>query len=233
MISNMQRLFFSTGSRYKIEQLRRLGVPFSSAALEVREERLPGESANILAARLASDKSIAGMRHMVRDLASDPPRDDILGDLLCGSLGADQVITYTPLHSTPQILNKPITRQRAIDQLMLLQGKTHLLLCAITLTVVRFRRLGHELVPLDTAIFRDTTTIRMHMRSLSIAEAAAYVDRDTPLDCAGSYRIESYGISLFDRLRGDDYTAIIGLPLTRVHHLLRDAGFETSPQEPV
>jgi septum formation protein len=50
------------------------------------------------------------------------------------------------------------------------------------------------------------------------------VRRDKPLDCAGSYRVEALGVALFDRLSGDDFTAIIGLPLTRVVALLERFG---------
>jgi predicted house-cleaning NTP pyrophosphatase (Maf/HAM1 superfamily) len=40
----------------------------------------------------------------------------------------------------------------------------------------------------------------------------------------GSYRIEDAGIALFERVRGDDYTGIVGLPLMGVAGLLRDVG---------
>lgn len=46
-----------------------------------------------------------------------------------------------------------------------------------------------------------------------------------PLDCAGAYKIEAGGIRLFHSTRGDDPTAIEGLPLTRVWSLLLDAGW--------
>jgi predicted house-cleaning NTP pyrophosphatase (Maf/HAM1 superfamily) len=50
------------------------------------------------------------------------------------------------------------------------------------------------------------------------------VARDEPLDCAGSYKVETLGISLFESISGQDFTAIEGLPLMRVAALLRDAG---------
>ena len=54
------------------------------------------------------------------------------------------------------------------------------------------------------------------------------MQRDQPLDCAGSYKLEEGGIQLFESMEGDDYTAIIGLPLTRVMSMLIRAGFTTS-----
>jgi septum formation protein len=62
------------------------------------------------------------------------------------------------------------------------------------------------------------------MRPLSDEAIAEYVHRDAPLDCAGSYRVESLGIALFESLHGDDFTAIIGLPLTHVVTLLARFG---------
>ncbi|MEC9399192.1 MAG: Maf family protein, partial [Myxococcota bacterium] len=44
-------------------------------------------------------------------------------------------------------------------------------------------------------------------------------------DCAGSYMLEQGGIQLFSAMRGDDYTAIVGLPLTRVWDLLEANGY--------
>ena len=61
------------------------------------------------------------------------------------------------------------------------------------------------------------------MRPFDRAEAAAYVARCRPVDCAGGYRIEDAGIQLFERIVGDDPTGIEGLPLMAVARLLREA----------
>ena len=52
----------------------------------------------------------------------------------------------------------------------------------------------------------------------------AYVELRAPLDCAGGYRIEDEGVRLFERIRSDDHTGIIGLPLLATARLLREAG---------
>jgi septum formation protein len=66
----------------------------------------------------------------------------------------------------------------------------------------------------------------MRMRALPEAALAAYVAADQPLDCAGSYKIEGRGIALFEAAAGQDYTGIIGLPLTAVVTLLARAGVD-------
>jgi septum formation protein len=52
------------------------------------------------------------------------------------------------------------------------------------------------------------------------------VAAERPLDCCGAYKIESLGIALFERIEGDDFTAIPGLPLIALGRLLRESGFE-------
>jgi len=73
------------------------------------------------------------------------------------------------------------------------------------------------------ALFVDRT--RLVMRPLQKDEIERYVDADLPFDCAGSYKIEARGISLFDRIETEDFTAITGLPLIRLSRQLRELGF--------
>lgn len=66
--------------------------------------------------------------------------------------------------------------------------------------------------------------VDVQFRHLTAAEIARYVEVDTPLDCAGSFRWESLGVALFERLVSDDPTALEGLPLIAVCDMLRAAG---------
>jgi septum formation protein len=63
-------------------------------------------------------------------------------------------------------------------------------------------------------------------RDLDVARIARYVDAEQPFDCAGSFKSEGLGISLFDAIDNRDPTALIGLPLIATARLLREAGFE-------
>ena len=69
----------------------------------------------------------------------------------------------------------------------------------------------------------DTTTV--FFRSLGEQEIERYVARERPLDCAGGFRVEGLGISLFESIESHDPTAIIGLPLIWLAGALRRAGF--------
>lgn len=123
-------------------------------------------------------------------------------------LGADQTIELDG-----DRLRKPLSRDAAVDQLKRLSGRTHDLWCAVALAAPEY----------EPSV--ECVQFEMVMRELRDSTIASYVDEDEPLDCAGSYRIEAGGIRLFRAMRGDDYTAIIGLPLTRVRRLLERAGF--------
>lgn len=123
-------------------------------------------------------------------------------------LGADQVIALGGRR-----FSKPGSAEQAREQLSDLAGKTHHLITATALVSPQGRLLD------------DAIAYEMQMRPLTPAEIAAYVKEDEPYDCAGSYKIEAGGIRLFRALRGDDYTAIVGLPLTRVYALLERSGF--------
>lgn len=70
----------------------------------------------------------------------------------------------------------------------------------------------------------DITAVRF--RNLSNDEIARYVAAEKPLDCAGAFKAEGYGISLFERIDSQDPTALTGLPLIWLAGALRRAGFQ-------
>lgn len=124
-------------------------------------------------------------------------------------IGADQVVELDGA-----ILGKPGTDARATEQLRTLAGRVHRLITAVALVG---RGASVREVGVDVH--------RMTMRALDEAEIRRYVAADAPADCAGSYKVESLGIALFERIEGDDWTAIVGLPLMMVCSMLRRAGW--------
>jgi septum formation protein len=112
-------------------------------------------------------------------------------------------------------LFKPGTVERAVEQLLRLAGRTH--------------RLITGLAVLDAASGRVEQALdvqHMTLRPLSPEQAEAYVAAERPLDCAGAYRIEGRGIALFESIRTEDYTGIIGLPLIQLTTLLGRFGID-------
>ena len=72
----------------------------------------------------------------------------------------------------------------------------------------------------------DCVRTTVHFRDLEDGEIRRYVELDQPFDCAGGFKWESLGIALFERLEGDDPTALEGLPLIALCRLLRRVGLD-------
>ena len=70
----------------------------------------------------------------------------------------------------------------------------------------------------------DTIPFHVHFRDLSTDEIERYLIVEQPYNCAGSFKAEGLGITLFKKLEGDDPTALIGLPLIRLSEMLREFG---------
>lgn len=122
-------------------------------------------------------------------------------------LGSDQVASCDD-----RILGKPGTRARAVEQLRASSGKA-----------VAFHTAA-ALVRGETVLSAlDTTLVRF--RALDEAEIQRYVDAEPAFDCAGSFKVEGLGITLFTAIETRDPTALVGLPLIAVRDLLAQAGF--------
>lgn len=122
-------------------------------------------------------------------------------------VGSDQVASCDG-----RILGKPGTRANAIAQLQAMSGRE-----VVFLTAVAVASAG---APGEQAL--DTTTVRF--RQLPDDEIARYVDAESPLDCAGSFKCEGLGIALFESIESRDPTALVGLPLIATARLLRARG---------
>lgn len=111
------------------------------------------------------------------------------------------------------IVGKPHTVENAVKQLQQANGKTLQLMTGLCLYN------GH------TGIYQlDMVPFTVNMRSLSDEALRRYVELDQPLDCAGSFKWEQLGIALFSAMRGDDVTALQGLPLIRLIDMLQEEG---------
>jgi septum formation protein len=125
-------------------------------------------------------------------------------------IGSDQVC-----RAGSRLLGKPGTVAAACAQLAALSGGEAEFLTALSVIDGPQARTLQVTVP---------TTVRF--RALSAAQIARYVEHELPLDCAGSFKAEGLGIALFESLRSDDPTALIGLPLIALTRCLRELGLD-------
>jgi septum formation protein len=187
-------LVLGSTSRYRADLLRRLTPRFRQVAPHVDETRLDGEAPRALATRLARAKAHA--------VAQTSP-----GALVIGS---DQVAAFDD-----RVLGKPGTVENARAQLAACGGRSVEFFTALALVDAR----GSE-----ARVFEALDVTRVAFRALTAHEIERYVERENPLDCAGSFKSEGLGIALFERIENDDPSALVGLPLIALARLLREAG---------
>lgn len=196
-------LILASTSPYRKALLERLQMPFTCEAPGVAETPLAGEAPAERAARLAREKA--------RAVAARYPGAAVVGSDQVAALDGD-------------ILDKPGGHERATAQLRACSGRTVAFHTAVTLIAPglehnRFERTHVE--PFEVVF-----------RPLADTEIEYYLRRDRPYDCAGSFKWESLGIALFERLAGDDPTGLEGLPLIALTRLLAAAGYPVLASPP-
>ncbi len=114
-----------------------------------------------------------------------------------------------------ELLGKPGSHAAAATQLHRLSGKEVLFLTGLCLLDTR------------TGLRRYAESRHaVRYRPLDDALIEQYLRLEQPYNCTASFKSEGLGIILTRRIRGDDPTGLIGLPLTRLAELLQDAGIE-------
>jgi MAF protein len=125
-------------------------------------------------------------------------------------IGSDQIAVLDQ-----QILGKPHTHERAIAQLRTCSGKSVHFLTGLALLDSR-----------EGTLQVDCITFTVHFRDLTDQQIGRYLSAEQPYDCAGSFKAEGLGVSLFRATEGSDVTSLIGLPLIRLVDMLNRAGIE-------
>jgi septum formation protein len=131
-----------------------------------------------------------------RAVAPRHPHALIIGSDQCAVLG-------------DRVLGKPGTHERARKQLQALSGQRVVFYTGLCLLNADTGALQSDAIPF-TVVFR----------SLTHEQIERYLQAEHPYDCAGSFKSEGLGIALFERLLGEDPTALIGLPLIRLVEML-------------
>lgn len=188
------RLILGSSSPFRKMLLERLMLPFETASPNIDETPLEGESPIALVERLAVEKA--------QEVAKNNPNSLIIG--------SDQVA----LHGK-DIVGKPHTHKRAIEQLRAASGKKIELFTGLSLINSTTGSIQSEVIPFT-----------VHFKTLSESTIERYLRKEEPYNCAGSVRSEGLGVVLFDKFEGDDPNALIGLPLIRLVTMLEKEGFD-------
>jgi len=137
-----------------------------------------------------------------RSVASSHPGAVVIGSDQCALLD-------------DRILGKPGSHENALRQLREAQGRT-----------VVFHTAVCVMQPAKNFCVVEDVPYEVEFRNLEVAQLEQYLRIEQPYQCAGSFKVEGYGICLFSKLRGDDPSALVGLPLIRLTAMLEDAGIE-------
>ncbi|AOZ11827.1 septum formation inhibitor Maf [Pseudomonas lundensis] len=123
-------------------------------------------------------------------------------------IGSDQVAVLDA-----KILGKPHTFDNARQQLLDASGTSVSFLTGLTLLNSQTGKYQTDCVPFT-----------VHMRPLTTQQIERYLHAEQPYDCAGSFKAEGLGVSLFERTEGDDATSLVGLPLISLVTMLINEG---------
>ncbi|WP_313383051.1 nucleoside triphosphate pyrophosphatase [Pantoea sp.] len=123
-------------------------------------------------------------------------------------IGSDQVCVLDGA-----ITGKPHTPERAFAQLRQASGNAITFYTGLALYQ-----------PRSATLMQCCEPFVVHFRDLSDREIRAYIEKEQPLQCAGSFKSEGLGICLFERLEGRDPNTLVGLPLIALSGMLRAVG---------
>jgi septum formation protein len=187
-MSSSPQLHLASTSPRRREILQSLGIDFEVVMVETDESPRIGESAEELVLRLAIAKAEAATG----------------ADYV---LGSDTVVVLDDL-----VLGKPVDSDDAVDMLLALSGRSHLVLTAVALRM-----------PNGTRTVLSKTDVRF--REIDRDEAIRYWHSGEPADKAGGYGIQGLGGIFVEAINGS-YSGVMGLPVFETVELLKSAGIE-------
>jgi MAF protein len=114
-----------------------------------------------------------------------------------------------------EVMTKPHTHENAIKQLSRSSGKTVKFLTSLCL--LNSQTGEHQ---------TEVVTYFVEFLTLSQSQIENYLHKEQPYQCAGSFKSEGLGVTLFQRLDGEDPNSLIGLPLITLTRMLRNEGIE-------
>lgn len=189
---NTPNIILASSSQTRKELMNRLRIDYQSLVPDIDESPRGEDHADELAKRLAFEKA---------NVIAEQYPDAIV-------IGSDQVAWR---EGAPDIfIGKPLTVEKAIKQL---QANSDKIVYFSTALSVQQKSTGFEQTLVEH--------YKVKFRKLGLAEIERYIEVDQPLMCAGSFKCESLGISLFEQMTGQDQTTLMGMPMIQLCHILR------------
>ena len=189
---NISEIILASSSQTRKDLMNRLRLDYRCVVPDIDESPRGEIHADDLAKRLAYEKA-----HVI---ASQNPEAIVIG--------SDQVAWR---EGAPDIfIGKPLTIEKAIKQL---QANSDKILYFSTALSVQQKSIGFEHTLVEH--------YKVKFRKLGLTEIERYVELEQPFMCAGSFKCESLGISLFEQMIGNDQTTLMGMPMIQLCQILR------------
>lgn len=193
----MTRIILASSSAYRKKLLQSLISSFECIAPNIDESFQNNESAQDYVSRLALEKAQA----VAKNIDANSPTL-IIGSDQCAMLNNE-------------IITKPHTHEVAVKQLKAASDNRVVFYTGVC--VVNFESKSHQL---------SCETFQVTFRKLTDKQIEFYLEKDQPYDCAGSFKAEGLGITLFEKMQGDDPSTLIGLPLIKLTSMLQAEGYD-------
>lgn len=191
IFTSSKEIILASGSPRRRAYFEDLGLSFRVVSADIEERIRPGESSLAYVKRLAREKAEA--------VALENPEEWIVA--------ADTVVSFAET-----VLEKPVDEQEALEMLLRLSGKEHLVRTAVCLF--------HKSLSVCEVV---AVTTQVAFWAFGEEVAWAYVESGEPLDKAGSYGIQGKGAFLVREIRGS-YSNVVGLPLCELLEMLMRHG---------
>lgn len=190
-------IILASSSQTRKELMDRLKLDYQCMTSDIDESPQGENHADDLAKRLAFEKA--------QSIAEQYPEAIVIG--------SDQVAWR---EGAPDIfIGKPLSSEKAIRQL---QANSDKIVYFSTALSVQQKSSGFEQTLVEH--------YKVKFRKLSLDEIERYVALEQPLHCAGSFKCESLGISLFEQMIGQDQTTLMGMPMIQLCQILRQLNLQ-------
>jgi septum formation protein len=192
-------IVLGSSSPYRQQQFAKLGLSFTTSSPNINEERRNAETPKQLVERLSLQKAL--------EVQKSHPTSIIIGSDQVAYIKEEQQAL-----SRVHILTKPLTIENAVNQLLACSGRK-----------VRFVTGLCCIAPnAEPRILSENVDVTF--RQLSLSEIERYIEIESPLDCAGSFKVEGLGIALFEKVESTDPNTLIGLPIIALNKILIELG---------
>ncbi|NOZ00510.1 MAG: septum formation protein Maf [Deltaproteobacteria bacterium] len=207
------QLVLASASQRRKELLEHAGFSVKPMPAAVDETPLIDESPEIFVKRMARVKVLTVVERIQQTLYPDAEMARAQGSVILRDsplrwvLGADTVVVLDGV-----ILGKPTDHEVAVDMLMSLQDKEHVVTTGFCLYDMKKSKEGIQAV---------NTLVRF--KRMTRSEAEKYLSVGESMDKAGAYAIQGVGAYLVDAITGS-YTNVVGLPICQVVEMMEEMG---------